>query len=44
MIVASLPFPEISEAAAPATGDGLSVLSPSTKDNFDGGYLHLIVR
>ena len=37
-------FPEISEAAAPATGDGLSVLSTSNEDNSDGGYLHLIVR
>ncbi len=31
------------EAATPATGDDLGV-STSSRDDFDGGYLYLIMR
>ncbi len=41
--MASTLTPTKAEAATPTTGDGLGV-STSSKDNFDGGYLHLIVR
>ncbi len=40
LTVASLIFPQMSEAATRATGDGFRILSTTKKDNYDHVFYH----